>query len=318
MQEEDALMTRRMVQNRLRPLASQRTDMERDRIDQTVILKDGRRLGFAEFGAPAGRPVFHFHGSASSRLERPSSDSMLEQMDIRFITVDRPGHGLSDFQANRRLIDWAQDIDQLADHLGIAKFYVDGHSAGGPHALVCASQLPERVIAGAAISSVAPMSRAGAYKGMPLLNQLLARSSRQYPWVTKVIRRVMRKMVMGDVEKATRQLMSSMPETDKAALYAPGNVEILVSSIREGFRRGSRGVAQDDILINQEWGFDLEQVRPRIDVWHGDTDVNVPIHAGEYLRDTLPNVKATFLSGEGHFFLLKRWNQVLAALMDGE
>ena len=125
-------------------------------------------------------------------------------------------------------------------------------------------------------------------------------------------------MVLGDVEKATRQLMASIPEADKAALYAPGNVQILARSIQEGFRHGSRGVAQDDILINQEWGFDLGEVRPRIEVWHGESDVNVPIHAGEYLRDMLPNVRATFLSGEGHFFLLKRWREVLTALMDGE
>ena len=90
--------------------------MPTDRINQRLTLKDGRRLGFAEFGAPPGRPVFHFHGSGSSRLERPASERLLVQMGIRFITVDRPGHGLSDFQPNRRLVDWPRDIGQLADH----------------------------------------------------------------------------------------------------------------------------------------------------------------------------------------------------------
>jgi len=61
----------------------------RDGINQTFSLKDSRQLGFAEFGAPTGRPVFHFHGSASSRLERPSSEDLLDRMDIRFIAVDR-------------------------------------------------------------------------------------------------------------------------------------------------------------------------------------------------------------------------------------
>ena len=72
-----------------------------DKINQTVTLKDGKRIGFAEYGAPSGRPVFHFHGSGASRLDRPSSESMLLQLDIRFISVDRPGHGLSDFQPKR-------------------------------------------------------------------------------------------------------------------------------------------------------------------------------------------------------------------------
>jgi pimeloyl-ACP methyl ester carboxylesterase len=285
-----------------------------DRSNQTLILQDGRRLGFAEFGAPTGHPVFFFHGSASSRLDRPASESMLAQLGIRFITTDRPGHGLSDPQPKRRLIDWPQDVRQLADHLGIREFYVAGHSAGGPHALACAHQLPERVIAGAAISSVAPMSRPGAYEGMPPLNQLLARSARQAPWITRLIRRITRGMVMGDVEKATQQMMYSIPDSDKDVLHSPQNVEIMVSAIREGFRQGSRWVAQDDILVNQEWGFDLASVKPRIDIWHGEADVNVPIHAGEYLRDALPHARATFLPGAGHFFVLNRWEEILTAL----
>lgn len=289
--------------------------MPNDRINQTITVEDSRCLGFAEYGAPAGRPVFHFHGSGSSRLDRPSLENMLIQMNIRFISVDRPGHGLSDFQPNRRLIDWPQDISQLADKLGIREFYVEGHSAGGPHALVCAHQLPEQVIAGAAISSVAPMSRPKAYEGMPLLNQILARSSRQCPWITKLIRRIMRSMIMGDVEKGARQLMSSIPDVDKAVLYSPQNVEIFVLAIREGFRLDSRGVAQDDILINQEWGFDLAEVKPRIDIWHGEADVNVPIQAAMFLRDVLPHTHATFLPGEGHFFLLNRWEEILSELV---
>jgi pimeloyl-ACP methyl ester carboxylesterase len=243
---------------------------------------------------------------------------MLARMGIRFVTVDRPGHGLSDFQPGRRLIDWPRDVGQLADHLGIREFYVSGNSAGGPHALACAHQLPERVLAGAVISSVAPMGRPGAYEGMPLPNQLLARSARRYPWVTGLIRRMMRGMVMGDAEKATRQLMSSIPDADKAALYAPGNIEIMVDSIREGFRQDSRGVAQDDVLTNREWGFDLEGVEPRIDIWHGEADVNVPVHAGKHLQDVLPNTRATFLPGAGHFFIFGRWEEILSTLIDEE
>ena len=289
--------------------------MMTDRTNQTLILKDSRCLGFAEYGVPNGVPVFYFHGSGSSRLERPSSDEILIKSGVRYITTDRPGHGLSDFQPKRRLLDWPKDIQQVADHLGIDEFYVAGHSAGGPHALACAYQLPDRVLAGAVISSIAPMSRPRAYEGMPLLNQILARSSRRFPWITKLIRRIMRGMIMSDVEKATQQLMSSIPTVDKAALFAPENTEILIRSIREGFRQNSRGVAQDDILVNQDWGFDLASVRPHIDIWHGEADVNVPLQAGKFLQKVLPNTRATFLPGEGHFFALRSWDVILKALV---
>jgi pimeloyl-ACP methyl ester carboxylesterase len=292
--------------------------MSTDTMNQRIELEDGRHLGFAEFGAPAGVTVFHFHGSAGSRLERPSSDRILTRLGIRFISVDRPGQGLSDFQPGRRLLDWPQDICQLSDQLGIRKFYVEGYSAGGPHALACAFQFPDRVIAGAAISSVAPMSRPKAYAGMPVFNQILAKSSRQFPWITYLIRRAMRGMVMGDLEKTTRTLMSSIPETDKASLYSAQNLEIFASSVREGFRCGSQGIALDDILVNGAWGFDPKAIKPRIDIWHGDADVNVPVHAGKYLQHSLPNCRTTFVPSEGHFLIFKHWEEILSALVNEE
>jgi pimeloyl-ACP methyl ester carboxylesterase len=283
--------------------------------NHTLTLKDGRKLGFGKYGVQRGQVVFYFHGSGGSRLEHPSPEDLLTRLNIGFIGVDRPGNGLSDFQEHRRLLDWGKDITQLADYLEVEQFYVMGHSAGGPHALACAHQLPERVIAGAAVSSAAPMSRPHAYQGMPILNQILARSSRHFPIIVKLIRWMMRRMIMGDVEKASRLLMSSIPEADKAILYRPQAVESFVSAIREGFRTGSQGVAQDDILINQEWGFELAVIKPRIDIWHGEADVNVPIGAGRYLFDQLPHARATFLPGEGHFFLLKCWEEILTALV---
>jgi pimeloyl-ACP methyl ester carboxylesterase len=286
--------------------------MFNDRMNKTLTLEDGRRLGFAEYGTLSGRPVFHFHGSASSRFERPASPELLDRLGVHFISLDRPGHGLSDYQPDRRLVDWPRDISQLADHLGIGEFYVSGYSAGGPHALVCAHQLADRVLAGAAVSCMAPMDRPGAYEGMPLPNQMLARSARRFPPLTKLLRRITRGMILDDPEKAVRRVMSSVPESDKAVLYAPENVEIFSHSLREGFRQGYQGVAQDDILVNRDWGFDPRHIRPRIDIWHGDADVNVPVHAGKFLNDVLPHTNTVFLPGEGHFFLLKSWEQILS------
>jgi pimeloyl-ACP methyl ester carboxylesterase len=283
----------------------------------TMMLRDGRKLGFAEYGLRQGRAVFYFHGSGGSRLEHPSNENTLTRFNIHFISVDRPGNGLSDFQPNRRLIDWPKDISQLAEHLEVEQFYVAGQSAGGPHALACAYRLPERVIAGVAISSTAPMNRVDAYRGMPLMNQLLARSARYFPVLVNLIRWIMRKMIMGDFDQASKRLMSSIPDSDKTILYDPHNAQIFVNAVREGFRQGWRGVAQDDILINRDWGFYLAMIKPRIDIWHGEADVNVPIGAAKYLSDRLPNVRATYLPGEGHFFLPKYWEKILLALVDG-
>jgi hypothetical protein len=42
--------------------------MTEPRIDTTIRLADGRRLAFAEYGDPEGKPVLLFHGLPGSRL----------------------------------------------------------------------------------------------------------------------------------------------------------------------------------------------------------------------------------------------------------
>jgi pimeloyl-ACP methyl ester carboxylesterase len=228
--------------------------MAEPQITQAIVLPDGRRLGFAEYGDPGGRPVFHFHGSAGSRLDRPADERILWDQGIRFISVERPGHGQSDFQRNRRLTDWPKDISRLADSLGLAEFYLEGWSAGGPHALACARYFPDRVKAVALIASAAPMNRPAAFAGLPLPNLVLAASARWAPALTYLVRWLTRSMVMRNPQQASQRLMASLPEADKAALYTPDNLAVFVESIREGYRPGSRGVAHDDVVVNRDWG----------------------------------------------------------------
>lgn len=109
--------------------------------------------------------------------------------------------------------------------------------------------------------------------------------------------------------------MASIPEADKVALYAADNLEVFVQSIREGYRTGWRGVAQDDVIINRDWRFDLASIRVPVDIWQGEADANVPLGAGQYLAARLPHTRGFFLPGEGHFFVLRRWGEVLAALL---
>jgi pimeloyl-ACP methyl ester carboxylesterase len=147
----------------------------------TIHLFDGRTLAYAEYGDPRGKPVFFFHGIPGSRLFRPP-DEVTARLEVRLITTDRPGSGLSSYQPGRRILDWPGEVAQLADHLGIEKFYAAGHSGGGPYALACAYALPGRVIAAASLCGAGPVDAEGASKNMTPINQLGVSIGRFTPW----------------------------------------------------------------------------------------------------------------------------------------
>jgi pimeloyl-ACP methyl ester carboxylesterase len=97
-----------------------------------VQLSDGRQVGYQEYGDREGRPVFFFHGWIGSRLDFGPNDDIARELGMRVIAVDRPGCGSSDFQQDRRLLDWPDDVSEVADALGFEQFAICGHSFGGP------------------------------------------------------------------------------------------------------------------------------------------------------------------------------------------
>ncbi|MDA1004205.1 MAG: alpha/beta hydrolase, partial [Chloroflexi bacterium] len=132
-----------------------------------ITLADGRRLAYAEYGAPTGVPVFVFPGTPGSHLLSSVAEQPALARGVRIIAPDRPGIGRSDDQPGRRFSDWPADVAQLADALGCERFAVVGISGGGPYALSCASALPARVTIAGIVSSPAPFDVPGMLDGMP-------------------------------------------------------------------------------------------------------------------------------------------------------
>src|SRR6059036_1757124 len=109
--------------------------------ESILTLSSGRKIGYAEFGDPEGALMFFFHGWPGSRLQGAIVDAAGKKLGLRVIAPDRPGIGLSDFQPDRKLLDWPPAIAEMAEQLGGEKFYVLGLSGGGPYVAACAYAL---------------------------------------------------------------------------------------------------------------------------------------------------------------------------------
>jgi pimeloyl-ACP methyl ester carboxylesterase len=273
-------------------------------------------LGFARYGPPAENPVYFFHASGGSRLMWPQDEALLARLKIQFITLDRPGHGRSDPQPGRALLDWPDDVVALAYHLGHKQFYVAGWSAGGPYALACAYKLPDRVRAGAILCGLAPPDRPQPYRGLPWPNRLLMFGGRRLSCLVYLLRYFSWRMITQDRAGDDYGPIATFPEIDRRLLHTPQQREDFVRDIREGYRQGWRGPAQDDVLINRPWGFCLKAIIPRIDLWQGGKDKNVPAWQAHYQAERIPHSRLTLWPHLGHLGHLAHWSEVLAALID--
>lgn len=286
--------------------------------DRRITLRDGRALGWAEFGDRQGRPLFYFHGFPASRLEAALTDVAAARLGIRIIAPDRPGFGLSDVQPGRRLGDWPADVTQLADALGLPRFAVLGVSGGGPYALACAAKIPQRLTAVAIVGGLGPTMDAGSTTGMAALNRFFLSLFRHSQALGRPLLSLLGAGIRRRPELFFGLFTATVPHVDRTALMAPGIQPLFHASMREAFRQGSRGAACELALYARPWDFNLAAIALLVDLWHGELDVTVPPRMGELLSKGIPRCRRHTLAGEGHFSLpLQRMEDILRSLLPG-
>lgn len=284
---------------------------------QTVTLQDGRRVGFAVAGPDDGRPVFFFHGTPGSRLDLDVADAraLAHERGIRLFVIERPGYGLSDRSPTRRAVDWADDVRQVADALGVERFAVYGYSGGGPHALACAARLGDRVTAVSLVSGVGVPGAPGEFDGMGRNERLQHRLVGISPRLLGAVYWFVRRNARRDPDRFFREFEKDCSESDRAAIVDPAVREALLATVLEALRPGPGGAVDDWVVLGRRpWGFRPEEVRVPCVLIFGDDDRVVPVTQGRDLARRIPHARAVEVPGEGHLLILARLPQILEAL----
>ena len=285
--------------------------------EDSLRLKDGRRLAYTEAGDLKGLPVVFLHGNPGSRHMRHPDDALTAGLGVRLITPDRPGYGLSDFKRGRTLLDMPADIEQLADALELGRFAVMGVSAGGPYVAACAYRLGERLMGAAIVSGSAPFNRKGAMDGVNR-DYRAAYSMAMWPgWLLRPVMELHTQTVRSRPDKALAALRRDCSPDDRAVLSDPSIGHQVKGFRAEAARQGVQGMIQEARLLTSPWGFPLEDIRVPVHLWYWEGDSIVPPQMGRYLQARIPHTVPHFLTDGGHFALYSHWKDILLQLVRG-
>jgi pimeloyl-ACP methyl ester carboxylesterase len=226
------------------------------------------------------------------------------------ISPDRPGIGLSDYQFRRTVADWPDDVAELADSLGLARFSVLGPSGGAPYAAACAWKLRRRLTGVGLVAGIGPIDAPGATVGMSRTNWWLFRVAGRLPLAPTAV------IGLAAVRaRRPERLLSSATVSDVDRPYWNRMKEILEPTIAEAFRQGGKGQARELRLLTRPWGFRLEDIQVPVRLWHGERDPNSPVAMARHVAAMIPNCRATYHPDEGHlFFVGERLTEILRAL----
>jgi proline iminopeptidase len=110
-----------------------------------LTTADGRRLAYRRLGS-GPTLVCHPGGPGFSSLYLSNMGGLDDELEL--VLLDPRGTGQSDAAGDAgayRIDDYADDLEELREHLGVERMQLLGHSHGGVAAVAYAAKHPERV-----------------------------------------------------------------------------------------------------------------------------------------------------------------------------
>ena len=282
---------------------------------ESVKLSDGRSLSFARFGDPSGKPVFYFHGFPGSRLEPQSNHDAFLKAGIQLLALDRPGLGHSTRKNMRKLLDWPDDVVEIAKILKLEKFSILGVSGGGPYALACARAIPGYLNKVTVACGLGPIDAPNATSGMMLSNRVLFRYGKFFPPVLHLSTFLMVRQLSSKPAKGLKKFVEGLPEPDRLVLSKTDAQDFVAASAVEGVRQGSGPLLEEIGIYSRSWGFKLEDLNVPVSLFQGEVDIDVPASMARHQASLIPDCEINLYPDDGHFSLLvNHIDEIIASL----
>lgn len=286
------------------------------RVEGAIKVRNGRKLGFAEFGVPNGRPIVWLHGTPGARRQLPEAARLAARVEgVRFILIDRPGTGFSTNHLYDNILDFVDDLRIVLDELGLERVAVVGLSGGGPYALAAGYELPDRVAVVGVLGGVAPTQGDDAAPGglvgfahrfAPLLPLVRVPLGAMFTGLVQLLR---------PIGTQALNLYARFSPPGDQIVFAQPEIQAMFLDDITGRRQPLRAPASDIVLFTRPWGFSVRDITVPVKWWHGDSDNIVPLSHGELMVKLIPDAELFVRPGESHLGGFAAAEEVLKTIL---
>ncbi len=225
-----------------------------------------------EGGSVLRSPLVLLHSAGGDHLSWPPEVRRLP--DNRVITLDLPGHGKTAGPGRQSVADYASDVTEFVDVLGLSRAVFVGHAMGGAIALTLALDYPDRV-AGLVLISTGPC--------LPIQSSIIENAASQstLPHAIKSL-----------------QEMSLGPQTPAA----------LKETVFRRLTESRQTLLLGDLLACDRFNVigRLDAIRTPVLVICGMEDKLTPIRFSETLSSGIPGAALQTVEGAGHLLILEQ------------
>jgi len=263
---------------------------------QSIKTQESRTIYYTDTGEKGWSTIL-FIGGVGTSGRAPELvaflDTMRRRLKVRIVAVERNGLGDTAFDPNWTFADYASEVRQVLDHLGVQRFSLVAISGGGAYAGHVAAAMPERLNSWhmlAAISS-APAGSAPCGVDQSALQANLA------PQIEAP--RVWWDMPKDGVSSKVRGFTDRTADEGARAFFIAGQ------------KGDARGVAREYKRFC-DTPADVTGFKAPTFFYYGEADKLVPPSHGEFWASKVRG-PVTFrrYPGEGHDVQYRHWDQLL-------
>jgi len=282
-----------------------------------VTMRTGRALDVQEYGDPDGRPIVFFHGLIGSHHQASYVSDQATARGLRVVAPNRPGVGDSEFVARSSVLDAVDDVEDLADALGIGAFSVIGISGGTPYALATLHRLGPRVRTVTVLSGMGPARMRGALQGMGRRRRMFFELGSRSPKLARRAFEQAGERWRADPLRFLAELVRTWSASDRKMFENEDVFKLFSKDLKQvfGSPAAAEGLAQE-LRFYREYGFAIEDLpadKP-VTLWQGLDDNIVPAAMAWSLARALPNAEAHLVAG-GHFVAIDIAERVIDRLV---
>lgn len=289
-------------------------------MNELLTLKDGRKLHWADNGIQSDQAIVLHHGTTVSLDVWRTWFKAAAEQNVRVIAINRPGVDQSTRKPGRTVFSDIEDLSQLLDKLGISRFVAVGWSGGGARAL--GSGLITSCVAIHTIAGIARFEEAVPESSRGLSKETIERTRSFQGNYEKLFefRSQTYDEDMGLTYEKVLEMLGELPQYKEFQSEYTEFSREFKDSIYNAMKNGPEADADDFYANANPWGFDVDNIKLPVTMWHGLQDDGVVIGRSEYLEGRLKNATLYPLADQGHVSIVVEYRDKIlsAAIRDLE
>jgi len=310
----------------------------------SIAYNTNQKVSYMEHGSiSSGIIVFYFASTNFTHKACPDTTGVLNRLNVRLITIDRPGYGDSTLLANYNdtpLLFAKNTFNHvlahfLSEHHEQKQFFFLGHQTGCIYALSIAHLYPQHITEIALICPPTPLYNGPSYTLQQNKEYVMQKYCSLY-CLSCVFCCYYRPKIKANFETSTNYLafcqQMAMQQQSEDFKYIKRNKQFLQAQWKAMYVESKAvqtnkpkakqclNMSEDDKAWNEwfvlkatNWGFPLQSIKSKVHLWYGSKDGMSPYSA--WYLDVLQNVVAHKMEGYGHLLIYPKFDQIIANMI---